>query len=282
MDGAGGGNGRGGVSYRVLGPGNVGDVVCCPGGLEIATGGLDDRLDDVARWHAAMATRGMWGLLAYRDGIARGFAEIAPSSIAPFPIEAPGAAVLLCFHWAGTDPADPEHLTEEERMLELLIEEARRSFLGIAALAWDHPIHYPRTLFRRLGFREVARDSWISLVWLPFVEGAAPTLSGTRYRPRNLRAEGRLAIDQAYSHRCPYSLHHAARVRNAVEEHPARDRIDLRQMPIDTREEAFALASSPWDWGWIYFNAESVDLFDPSDLDLSARIDRAVRRLPRM
>jgi hypothetical protein len=269
------------VEYRPLDEANLTDLVCCPGGLELAGTEFTGRLDRVTEWHRERLREGMRGLIAYAEGEPRGFVEVTPADMAPFPIEAPGACVLLCFHWAGTEPEDPQHLDEERRMIEAAIVDVRREFTGMAAIGWNHPTHYPIALLLLLGFREIVRDEPIALLWLPFrKEAPAPRLARSRFRPRDLREQGLLAIDQAWSTRCPYSVHFAERMRIAVAAHPDRERIDLCQYRIDTRDEAFRLAASPWDWGWTYLNGEEISLFQLRGDSLRDELARRVASLP--
>lgn len=252
------------AQYRPLDTSTLGDLVCGPGGLKLDGKVLLGDLSEVARWHRERLTEGMRGLVAYRDGMPRGFVEIAPAEVAPLPIEAPGAAVLLCFHWAGTDPDDPDHLEQERRMLEAAIAEARRHYTGLAALGWNHPTHYPIPLLTALGFRELERHEPIALLWLAFRKsGPLPRLGPARFSPRDLRRDGLVAVDAAWSSRCLYSLHFA-------------DRISLRTYRIDTRDEAFRLAVSPWDWGWIYVNGTAINPFAFPGERLAQEISRQI------
>ncbi len=269
------------VEYRLLGEANLSDLVCCPGGLELAGKSFAGRVEQVVDWHRDRLREGMRGFIAYAEGVPRGFVEYAAAEIAPFPIEAPGACILLCFHWAGTKPEDPQHLREERRMIDAAIAGARPAFVGMAALGWNHPTHYPIALLRELGFREIVRDEPIALLWLPFRGGLSePTLGRPQFRPRDLRLQGLLAVDQAWSARCPYSIHFAERMKNVVDSHPNRTQIDLRQYRVDTRDEAFRLAASPWDWGWTYLNGEEVSLFQYGGDKLREEIGRRVASLP--
>lgn len=259
---------------------NLGDLVCLPGGPELAGKTFLGDLSHVAEWHRARLQEGMRGFVAYADGKPRGFVEFMPAEAAPFPIEAPSACVLLCFHWAGTQPEAPEHLAEEHRMLEAAIAAARHEFAGVATLGWNHPTHYPIELLLRLGFQEVVRQEPIALLWLPFrVDAVFPRLASATFAPRDLREEGLLAIDSAWSARCPYSVSFAARLRQAVESHPDRNRISFQQHVIDTREDALRLSVTPWDWGWTFLNAESINPFALPGDSLAAEISRHVPRL---
>ena len=69
-------------------------------------------------------------------------------------------------------------------------------------------------------------------------------------------------------------------MRNAIAVHPDRGRIDLRQHRIDTRDEAFRLAASPWDWGWTYLNGEEISLFQYGGDELRDEIARRAASLP--
>jgi len=255
------------------------DIVCCPGGLELAGKSFLGDLDGVTRWHQDRIAEGMRGLVAYADGRPRGFVEFMPAETAPFPVEAPDACVLLCFHWAGTEPEDPSHLEQEARLIEAAVTEARKTFSGMAALGWNHPTHYPIALLARLGFQEVARQEPIALLWLPFrADAVPPRLAPVAFAPRDLRGEGLLAIDSSWSARCPYSVSFAERLRLAIESQPDRGRISFAQHAIDTREDAFRLAASPWDWGWTYLNGELINPFALPGDSLAAEIARHVPR----
>jgi len=267
------------VVYRPLDEETVSDLACCPGGLELAGKGFCGDLSQVAEWHRRMLRLGMRGVVAERAGQSTGFAEYMPSESAPFPIEAPGAAVLLCFHWAGTQPDDPEHLTEERRMVEAVIEEARPGFAGLATLGWNHPTHYPIQLLEDLGFQEIVREEPIALMWLPF-RGSIPEprLAPPRFRPRDLSRRRILAVDVAFSARCPYSVHAVERLKTLVAAHPDHARISLREHRIDTRQDAFRLAVSPWDWTWTYLNGEAVSLLVVSREEVVRELTRRVPR----
>ncbi len=260
-----------------LSHGTLDDMVCLPGGLELAGKSFLGDLVQVTDWHRDRLGEGLRGLVAYADGKPRGFIEWMAAEAAPFPIDAPGASVLLCFHWAGTAPEDPEHLAAERRLLETAIADARREFRGMATLGWNHPTHYPIALLAALGFREIVRDEPIALVWLPFRNGASePRLAPVRFRPRDLSREGRLAIDAAWSARCPYSVSFAERLRRAVAGQERRQLVDVVQHRIDTRDDAFRLAASPWDWGWVYFNGRSVNPFALPGDGLEGEIARSI------
>lgn len=254
------------------------DLVCCPGGRELEGKRFLGDLDVVARWHRDRLSEGLTGVIAYAGERPRGFAELMPAETAPFPIEAPGAAVLLCFHWAGTEPDDPEHLSRERWMLEALLADARRVYDGVAALGWDHPVHFPIHLLAGLGFVELKRHDPVALQWLPFRNGAVlPRLAPSRFVPRDLAAEGRLAIDAAWSARCPYSVSLIERIRSAAAPYVRSELVSFCEYRIDNRDEAFRLATSPWDWGWIYLNGSLINPFAyPGD----ALGEEIARRLP--
>ncbi len=256
---------------------NVQDLVCLPGGLELAGKTFLGDLTRVAAWHQERLREGMSGLVAYEDGRPRGFVETMSAETAPFAIEAAGACVLLCFHWAGTEPEDPAHLAAERLMLEAAIAGTRREFTGIAALGWNHPTHYPLHLLASLGFREIARDEPIALAWLPFRDGERePRLAPACFRPRDLSSDGMLAVDAAWSARCPYSVSFAERLRAAVAGQPDRKRISYIERRIDTRDDAFESAVSPWDWGWVYLNGRPINPFALPGDALAAEIARQI------
>jgi len=270
-----------GVNYRPIEDARIADIACCPGGLELEGKEFLGRIDQVEVWHRRMFTLGLRGVVSYEDGRPRGFAEYMPAETAPMPIDAEGAAVLLCYHWAGTAAEDPEHLIQEKRLVEHVIAMARPGFRGMAALAWDHPIHFPIALLEGLGFREVDRDGPVALMWLPFrSEGQLPKRVPTKLRPQDLSRSGMLAVDVASSARCPYSLHHAARIKRLAARHPQAHRISLNEYVIDSHADARTFAASPWDWGWVYFNAEAVLPFGLPDEKITEHMSSKIAKIP--
>jgi hypothetical protein len=268
------------VTYRPLTAKTLGDVVCCPGGLELQGKTFRGDLTQVTGWRRRMIELGLRGVVAYADGAPRGFAEYMPADVAPVAIEAPGAAVLMCYHWAGAKPDDPEHLTQEGQLLERVIEEAQEEFTGLATQGWDTPTHFPIAFLEGLGLREIIRHDHIALMWTPFKEGIPePTLASAFYSPQDGSSEGTLAIDAAFSARCPYSIHSETRLKCAVAEHSLRDRIQLNVHRIDSREDAVAYAVPPFDWGWVYLNGEEISLFELSGEKLREEIARRIERL---
>ena len=251
------------------------DVVCCPGGLEVAGKSFLGDLSKTVAWRRRMIDLGMGGVVAYDESAARGFAEYMPAESAPVPIVAPGAAILMCYHWAGTDPEAPEHLERERALIQRVIEEVRGRFSGLATQGWDVPTHFPIPLLEGLGFREVARSGTIALMWHPFSQQAeVPRFSEPTYVPRNLADDGLLAIAAAFSARCPYGISSETHLSETVATHPQRDRIRLTIHRIDTREDTLALAVPPFDWSWAFMNGEEVGLFEFPGEKLAAEIDR--------
>jgi hypothetical protein len=113
------------VHYKQLGVGTLSDVACCPGGLELKGRTFRGNLEQAAEWHCRMIEVGMRGVVAYMGDEPRGFAEYMPAEVAPVPIEASDAAILMCYHWVGMKAEDPEHLTRERKLIERVIEETR-------------------------------------------------------------------------------------------------------------------------------------------------------------
>lgn len=268
------------VQYKPLDVARLADVACCPGGLELKGKMFRGDLSQSAAWRRRMIERGMRGVVACDESGPRGFAEYMPIEVAPIPIEAPGAAILMCYHWAGTDTESPEHLARERELIERVIEETRPHYSGLVTQGWNTPTHFPIPLLEELGFREVRRHEPIALMWLPYGgKLPEPALAPAAFVPRDLANEGLLAIDAAFSARCPYSIDSETRLQEIVSEHPLASRIRLASRRIDTREDAFAYAVSPFDWGWVYFNGEEVGLFEFPGEKLSREITRRVEAL---
>jgi len=268
------------VRFEPLSLKTLPDVVCCPGGLEVAGKRFLGDLSETVAWREKMMDLGMSGLVAYDESGPRGFAEYMPAESASVPIVAPGVAILMCYHWAGTDPEAPEHLERERALIERVIEEVRGTFSGLATQGWDVPTHFPIPLLERLGFREVARAGTIALMWHPFSnEAEVPRFSEPTYVPRNLASEGLLEIDAAFSVRCPYGISSEARLSETIATHPQRDRIRLTIHHIDTREDALALAVPPFDWSWVFMNGEEVGLFEFPGERLAVEIGRRIDAL---
>ena len=264
---------------------NVGEIVCCPGGLEVAGKEFKGNLKLTVQWREEMVRLGMRGFISYQGGLARGFIEYMPAETAPLPIEAPGAAVLMCYHWVPEDESDEEeHLAQERRLIGLVIAEAQEEFTGLATLGWDHPTHFPIAMLEGLGFQQVERTDYIALMWLPFREEAPkPRLAPAQFEPQDLSSQGLLAIESAWSSRCPYSIHHAARLEEAIAALPERDRGLIRHFShrIDTREEAFRWSRSPWDWDWLLLNGEEVAIHELKGEELRGLIKERLAGLRR-
>jgi len=263
---------------------NVKEVICCPGGLEVKGKRFKGDLGLTVRWREEMLRLGMRGFISYRDGLARGFVEYMSAETAPFPIEAPGAAVLMCYHWISADESDEEeHLAQERRLIELVREEAKGEFTGLATLGWDHPTHFPIAMLEELGFRQVERTDYIALMWLPFQKGPQPRMVPARFEPQDLSSQGLLAIESAWSSRCPYSIHHAARLKEAIAAIPEQDRGLIRHFPhlIDTREEALRWSRSPWDWDWLFLNGEEIAIHELKGEELQELLMEKIAKLKR-
>ena len=268
------------VHFELLGAKRLSDVVCCPGGLELKGKQFRGNLAETLEWRRRMIGLGMCGIVAYEKDEPRGFAEYMPAELAPVPIDAPGAAVLMCYHWAGTDAEDPEHLAMERELIGRVIEETRPGFKGLVTQGWDAPTHFPIPFLEELGFREVTRSEPIALMWNPFqVDVREPTLAPAAYAPQDLSTEGLLAIDAAFSARCPYSLDTEAHLKETVSAHALIDRIRTAFHRIDTREEAFAYAVPPFDWAWVTFNGEGVGLFEFPGEKLADEITRWIEAM---
>ena len=243
----------------------VREIPCCPGGLEVSGKRFKGDLGLTVHWREEMLRLGMRGFVSYQDGLARGFVEYMPADTAPFPIQAPGAAVLMCYHWIPADESDEEeHLAQKRRLIGLVIAAAKQEFTGLATLGWDHPTHFPITMLAELGFQQVERTDYIALMWLPFQKAPKPRLAPAGFKPRDLSSQGLLAIESAWSSRCPYSIHHAARLKEAIAALAEQDRELIRHFPrrIDTREEALRWSRSPWDWDWLFLNGEEVAIHE--------------------
>ncbi len=243
---------------------NVGEVICCPGGLELEGKGFRGDLSAVVAWRREMLEMGMEGFVSYHDGLARGGVEYMPAEVAPFPIEARGAAVLMCYHWVPVvrdDEAD--HLAQEKRLVCKVIEAAAGRFSGLATLGWDNPVHFPTSFLQELGFEVVERTDYVALMWRPFTAGVArPRLSPENFAPQDLSSHGLLAIESAWSSRCPYSLRHAALLEEALAGLPEEATALVRHLPhrVDTHEEAVRWAIRPWNWEWAFANGDKIPI----------------------
>ena len=265
------------IRYRALGVERLSDVACCPGGAEVEGKRFRGDLTETAEWRCWMIGLGTCGVIAYEEDGPRDFAEYMPAEAAPMPIDAPGAAALMCFHWAGTDAEGPEHLARERELIERVIAQTRRDFTGLVAQGWDLPTHFPMSFLAELGLREVVWHQPIAWMWLPYRDGLQePALATAVHSPPDLSSDGLLAIDAAFSARCPYSIDSEAQLKETISDHPLKDRIRLTLRWIDSREDAFAYAVPPFDWGCIYFNGEEVSLFGLPGEKLAAVITRRI------
>ena len=251
---------------------NLDDIVCCPGGAEISDKELKGDLQKTLHWREKMIEEGLMGFLSYKGDEPKGFIEFMPAESAPFPIECPEGVVVMCYHWVvGED--DQDHLEQEKRLIELVEDYIEGKYSGMAFLAWDNPVHFPIDMMKELGFETIESYDHIEMMWLPVEEDAEkPTLVDNDFSPGDLSEEGKLAIEQAYSHRCPYSIHHKVRVKEVLDEIGPDDRIIYNKYVIDTHEDALKYSVEPWNWEWLYINGEEVPLFNTTSEDLKQMI----------
>jgi len=268
------------IEDRELTAATLNRIVCSPGGREIEGQDLKGEIGRTIAWREGMLTLGMQGFVSYENGVVRGFIEYMPSGTAPFPIIAPGAAVLMCYHWIPEGKNEEEHAVQEKRLIRLMIERVEGRCSGIATLGWDNPVHFPIQWLEELGFQQLESDGHIALMWLPLREAIpGPTMAAPRFRPRDLSAEGLLAIDSASSSRCPYSIHNAARLERIIEESPGTDRIRHFAHRIDTHEDAVRWSISPWDWAWLFLNGEKIALHELKSEELQQLIAGKISQL---
>lgn len=237
---------------------NVGDIICCPGGVEVRRNELKGPLEKTLSWRQNLIEKGMKGFVQYEGKKPVGFVEYMPTEKAPLPIKALGAATLMCFHWVKPSMSDEEHLRSERSLVEKVIESTSEDFAGLAALAWDHPTHFPLDMMEDMGFQEVEKDGYLSLVWYPHEDVEVPELLEPSFRPRDLSEKNLLAIDQAFSNRCPFSIHNALKFKRWIKELDD-TRIDHCIYTIDTREHVFRYSISPWGWEWLFLNGKRID-----------------------
>lgn len=260
----------------------LGDVICCPEGLEIKDKSLGGDHNEVLQWRRRMIDQGLQGVIAYDDGGPRGFAEYMPAETAPLAITAPGAAVLMCYHWVVNAPDDPEHLARERDLIRQVIRSTEERFTGLVTQGWSHESHFPMKLLCDLGFHAVERQGDVTLMWRPTSAGSAePRFSPVIYAPVDRTTDGVLEIDAAFSARCPYSLHFEQRIQETIARHPLRHAIELTLHRIDSREQALALAVPSCDWTWLFFNGEPIDLFSLPRDGWGDEISRRIRALRR-
>jgi hypothetical protein len=271
------------VEDRLLTEENVADTNCCPGGLEVQGKMLTGDITRTLMWRQEMLKQGMKGVVSYHNGVARGFAEYMPAERAPFPIEAPGGGVLMCYHWEPLGKGDQkEHLDQEKRLINLVVAEVRESFTGLATLGWDNAVHFPVVLLEELGFQQLERCGDIALMWLQLKEGAPqPQLAPTTLVPQDLSSQGLLAIESAWSSRCPYSIHNAAKLEQVIARLSEDNRTRIRHFSrsIDTHEDAVRWTIVPWNWEWAFVNGEEVLISHLGSDELERLITDAVATL---
>ncbi|MFO7792659.1 MAG: hypothetical protein R6W73_06740 [Candidatus Saliniplasma sp.] len=91
------------------------------------------------------------------------------------------------------------------------------------------------------------------------------------YSPSDLSHEGKLAIEQGYSHRCPYSIHNQQRVSNLITDIDD-ERISYKAIAIDYREEALKYTIEPLNWEWLYISGREIEYFFKSKEELEEEI----------
>lgn len=258
---------------------NFDDIICCPGGAELKRNDLKGPLENTVDWRENMIEKGMKGIIEYEEGEAVGFVEYMPAEDVPLPIIAPGAAVLMCFHWVKPSMSEEEHLNSERELVKKAVEMTSDAFTGMAALAWDHPIHFPISMMKGLGFKEIEKDAHLSLMWYEHEDEnvESPEMIETEFEPRDLSSEGKLAIDQAYSNRCPFSIHNFMKYEKWIQEIDD-TRIEHEIYNIDTREEALKYSVSPWGWEWLFLNGRRIETFRLEKEDMIESVKRELER----
>ncbi len=254
---------------------NIQDIICCPGGKELEGKSLKGDIKKTLSWRMDMIEEGMTGFVSYKVDEPLGFIEYIPAESAPFPVHAPDDIFLMCYHWVG----DGEHLEEERRLISLVIEDVMDRYSGISAFAWNHSTHFPGSLLKTFGFEVIEELKNGSLMWLPFEEDSKkPELLGENYEPKDLSQEGKLVIEQGYSHRCPYSIHHQNRINELVKDIDD-ERIIYESHAIDSHEDSLKYTIEPLSWEWLYMNAGEVDHFFMSTEELRKEILNFLKEL---
>ncbi len=266
-----------GIQILPLTESNVDDVICSPGGLEVKNKDMKGNLYETVLWRKRMIENGMGGYIFYKGETPNGFIEYIPAESSPFPIEAPGSAVLMCFHWASTE--EEPHLETEKEMIEMVIEDIYDNYDGLVAFGWNNPEHFPIEMLEELGFEPVESEKLTKLMWLPLKDGASrPYILDTGVQVEGDSDEGKLHIISTYSNRCPYSIHNGVKVKEAIEEIDD-DRIEFIQQTIDSQEEAIEWADDPGNWEYLMVNGEEVNIFDRSKDEIIEIIEEKLSEL---
>ncbi len=260
--------------YRVepLTSKNLDNIICCPGGVEVEGKSFCGDISRTLRWREEMFKLGMEGYLIY-DGETVGFLEYMPAETAPYPIDAPGSAVIMCFHYKSPESAkDVEHHDMEKHLLRSAVKKIKSNFNGVAALAWDHPVHFPVDMFREIGFSEVRSQDYIYLMWYSFDSDVEePKMIGPNFEPSDTSEEKRLSVECGYSNRCPYSIHDYNKVKRAILELDD-EQVVFKEYRLDTREEAIEFSKEPWTWDWLFLNGDEIDHMRKNKEELKAII----------
>ncbi|MFO8110348.1 MAG: hypothetical protein R6U17_07520 [Thermoplasmata archaeon] len=242
--------------YVPLDLGNVADIICCPGGIEIEGKGMKGDIGKTVSWRRDMLRMGMEGIIQYQEDVPVGFVEYMPTEQVPMPVVGPGTCTLMCFHWKGEDM---KHLEMEHELLKRVLEKCRKDHSGMAALGWDHPVHFPVSMMEELGFITVERQDYLHLMWTPFENGAdCPEFAEPCQPPAP--TDRKIVIDQGYSNRCPYSIHYARKIRDIIDD-VGRKNVEYALHRVDTREESMKVTIRPWNWDWLYINDKRIDVF---------------------
>jgi GNAT superfamily N-acetyltransferase len=232
--------------------------------------------DHKARWYAAMKPRGLRVKLAIDErGAPGGMIQYLPVEWSP--ATGHGLEFILCIwvHGHAQGRGDFQGRGFGTALLEAAEADARgRGVQGMAAWGLALPFWMRASWFRRHGYRRADRNGMASLVWKPFVEGAAPP----RWLPRTGRrpelVDGKVAVTGCVNGWCPAQNLAFERARRAAA--PFGDRVECRR--VDTSDRATMLA-----WGQcdaLFVDDRPVRLGPPpSEKKLGRIIERRVRRL---
>jgi GNAT superfamily N-acetyltransferase len=159
-------------------------------------------------------------------------------------------------------------------LMEAVEAEARKEKKGVAVLAYDHDFWFmPASFFRRLGYRQVAREGSAVIMLKGFEPVRPPVIHRPNYRPEPV--PGRVAVDAFWHPICMTAIVEIHRVREVCAEYGERVLLrefncgDKRVLERYQTSRALFINGEPRAWGY-----EA-----PRD-ELRREIERALESMP--
>lgn len=170
-------------------------------------------------WLRNTLTKGLKVKVAIDDGKPVGFAHCLPIELGTWGMSGNDLMTIPCL------TLKYDRVYREERgsgygraLMEAVEAEARKEKKGVAVLAYDHDFWFmPSSFFRKLGYREVAREGSAAIMLKAFEPVDPPLMHRLNYRPQLV--PGKVIVDAFWNPICMTSIVEIHRVREVCAEY---------------------------------------------------------------